>query len=61
MICSEQIRTQMPPDRPNSLSSQSYVDIIAFILQKNEFPPAEKELTGESGVLRQILITTKRP
>src|SRR5258708_7558134 len=35
----DRIRTLMPSDRPNSLSSQSYRDIVAFILQSNKLPP----------------------
>jgi quinoprotein glucose dehydrogenase len=54
-------RTLMPSDRPNSLSSQSYRDIIAFILQSNRFPSGDKELDGDADALRQILITAKRP
>ena len=54
------IRTLMPSDRPNSLSSPSYRDIVAFILQSNKFPPGERELDADPEALRQILITTKR-
>jgi pimeloyl-ACP methyl ester carboxylesterase/cytochrome c553 len=54
------IRTLMPSDRPNSLSSQSYRDIVAFILQSNTLPPGERELDADPDALRQILITTKR-
>ena len=54
------IRTLMPSDRPNSLSSQSYRDIVAFILQSNNLPPGERELDVDPEALRQILITTKR-
>lgn len=54
-------RTLMPSDRPNSLSNESYRDIIAFILQSNRFPAGNKELDAEVEGLRQILITTKQP
>ena len=54
-------RTLTPSDRPNSLSSQSYIDIIAFILESNKFPPGEKELDVGPDALRQILITTRKP
>ncbi len=54
------IRMLMPSDRPNSLSSQSYRDIVTFILQSNRFPPGEKELEADPDALRQILITTRR-
>lgn len=55
----ERIRTLMPSDRPNSLSGQTYRDIVAFILQSNEFPSGGKELDDDADALRQILITPK--
>jgi len=54
-------RTLMPSDRPNSLPAQTYSDIVAFILQSNTFPAGEKEMGTDLDVLRQVLITTKRP
>jgi pimeloyl-ACP methyl ester carboxylesterase len=54
------IRTLMPSDRPNSLSSQSYRDIVAFILQSNKFPAGDRELDVDPEALQQILITAKR-
>ena len=57
----ERIRTLMPSDRPNSLSTQTYRDVVAFILQANKFPPGEKELDADLDALRQIVIATKRP
>ena len=45
----------MPPDRPNSLSAQTYRDILAFILRANSYPPGEKEL--EANHLDYIIIT----
>jgi mono/diheme cytochrome c family protein len=57
----ERIRTLMPANRPNSLSSQSYRDIVAFILQSNKFPPGEKELDSDAEALRQILIAKATP
>ena len=55
------IRTLMPSDRPNSLPAQTYSDIVAFVLQSNTFPAGEEELGADLDVLRQALITTKRP
>jgi S-disulfanyl-L-cysteine oxidoreductase SoxD len=54
-------RTLMPSDRPNSLSGETYRDIVAFLLESNKFPPGEQELDADADALRQILITTKRP
>jgi mono/diheme cytochrome c family protein len=56
-------RTQklMPSDRPNSLSAQSYRDIIAFILQSNRFPAGDQDLDPDLDALRKVRITTKPP
>jgi cytochrome c553 len=57
----ERTRTLMPLDRPNSLSSESYRDIVAFLLQSNKFPAGQDELESDPQALRQIPITMKRP
>jgi quinoprotein glucose dehydrogenase len=54
-------RAIMPPERPGSLSPQGYVDIIAFVLQKNAFPAGGTELGIDRDALQQIRIITKRP
>jgi S-disulfanyl-L-cysteine oxidoreductase SoxD len=58
---SARIQKVMPPDRPGSLTPQTYVDIIAFILQKNAFPSGNVELGIDPETLQQIHITTTRP
>jgi quinoprotein glucose dehydrogenase len=37
----------MPLGRPGSLSRQEYVDILAYVLQKNSYPEGTFELTAE--------------
>ena len=49
------IQQLMPTDRPNSLSAQTYRDILAFILRNNSYPSGDKEL--EADRLDHILIT----
>ena len=49
------IQQLMPPERPNSLSAQTYRDILAFILRNNSYPTGEQEL--EDDRLDHILIT----
>jgi mono/diheme cytochrome c family protein len=44
----ETIRNTMPPGNSNSLGDKTYVDILAFILQFNEFPPGDQELVPET-------------
>jgi len=48
----------MPPERPGSLPAQTYADIIAFVLKKNEFPTGGGELSADSDSLH-ALITVK--
>ena len=57
---SARIQKLMPPERPGSLPAQTYIDIIAFILQKNAFPSGDLELNTDTAA-RAILITPKRP
>jgi S-disulfanyl-L-cysteine oxidoreductase SoxD len=37
----------MPLGRPASLTSQEYVDILAYVLQKNAYPEGTSELTAD--------------
>ena len=50
----ERIQERMPPDRPGTLSAQTYRDIIAFVLRANSYPVGKQEL--EPDHLDQILI-----
>lgn len=38
------MRANMPLGRPGTLSSQQYLDMVAFILEANEFPPGDADL-----------------
>ncbi|MEP7308856.1 MAG: c-type cytochrome [Acidobacteriota bacterium] len=55
----ERIRTLMPSTRPNSLPPRSYLDIVAYILQANQFPAGPIELAPELATLEQIRVTAK--
>ena len=44
----ETIRDTMPRGAPNSMGDKSYIDILAFILQFNDFPPGNQELVPET-------------
>jgi alcohol dehydrogenase (cytochrome c) len=45
------IQTTMPTDRPGALSADTYVNIIAFILQSNGRTPGAQPLTAATSVL----------
>ena len=53
------MRDEMPSDRPGSLSTRSYEDLLAYLLQSNQFPAGEKELKAGAGMLDKISITSK--
>jgi cytochrome c len=53
----ERIQERMPPDRPGTLSAQTYRDIMAFILRANTYPTGAQELGPDH--LDQILIAAK--
>src|SRR5262249_55807962 len=47
----------MPRNEPGSLDAPTYVDIVAYILQQNGFPPGTSEL--KAGELKDIQLTGK--
>ena len=55
----ERTQTRMPSDRPGSLPGATYADILAFIAQKNGYPPGPNELAAEVAALKSIRITAK--
>lgn len=57
----ERTRMLMPSDRPGSLPSATYADIIAFVMSKNGFPAGSTELGTDVASLKQIVIPEKRP
>ena len=50
------IQTLMPTNAPNSLATQSYLDILAYVMKANGFPAGESELVADPAVLDRILI-----
>jgi mono/diheme cytochrome c family protein len=44
----DHIRTRMPANAAGSLNTGTYLEILAYILQVNMFPPGARELTAES-------------
>ena len=46
----------MPQGAPASLTPQGYVDIIAYMLQMNEYPAGDAELPTDSDALKAIIV-----
>jgi mono/diheme cytochrome c family protein len=40
------IKTQMPQSAPGSLPESSYLDVLAYLLDRNDFPAGSRELTA---------------
>ncbi len=53
------IQAGMPPNNPNSLPSESYLDILAYILLVNNFPAGDDKLSTEQGSVDRIFVTAK--
>ena len=50
------IRTSMPVESPGSLTPQATSDIVAFMLQANDYPAGASELASDLTVLETIAI-----
>ena len=46
----------MPQDNPGSLDTAEYVDVIAYMLQRSEFPAGSEELPADLDGLRAVTI-----
>ena len=53
------IRTTMPQGAESSLSPQSYIDVIAYMLHANAYPTGDTELPPEEAMLQQITVDEK--
>jgi len=42
------MKAKMPPDRPGSLTDQSYAELAAFLLDANDYPKGEKALPADT-------------
>ncbi len=57
----DRIRISMPLNSPGSLSRQQIADVVAYILQFNQFPAGKDELPREVLAMKQILFKASRP
>ena len=49
----------MPQASPGSLSPQAYLDVVAYLLQSNDFPSGKQELNDNPAVLKGMTISQK--
>ena len=50
------IQVTMPADQPNTLGNEDVADVIAFLLQMNEYPTGDQELPADQEALEAIAI-----
>lgn len=51
------ISTTMPESNPGSLNRNQYAAVVAFILELNDMPAGDEELSTRASVLRNIVFT----
>ena len=57
----DRIRTTMPLNNPNSLSSPINANILAYIFSVNKFPAGKTELPPQTEVLKGIKFLASKP
>jgi hypothetical protein len=55
------LRTTMPNDEPGKLTTEEYVDVIAYILNLNGYPPGAQSLSYDENELRKVRIDSLPP
>jgi cytochrome c len=55
------LKKTMPKDSPGSLKAETYADIVAYLLQANEFPSGAGELAADPAALERIAIDNTPP
>jgi mono/diheme cytochrome c family protein len=53
----DQIRNTMPLGNARGLDDQTYIDIVAYILQFNGMPSGSQKLEPDTRLLEQIIVT----
>lgn len=52
----DKMKTTMPADSPGKLSNEENIDVLAFVLSSNKFPPGGAELKYDRPLLERIRI-----
>jgi hypothetical protein len=50
------VKRSMPKDKPGSLGTGSYIDVLSYLLQANKFPSGSRELPRTPEQLDNIVI-----
>jgi hypothetical protein len=57
----DKIHKEMLHNRPGTLSPETSVGLLAYVLQFNRFPAGESELARDAAALKQIRYESKEP
>ncbi len=57
----ESIESTMPPEEPETLGDQAYIDVVAFLLGANGYPAGDRELAADSKLLEGIAVERMPP
>jgi mono/diheme cytochrome c family protein len=57
----ERTRGTMPADKPGTLKPEQAADVIAFLLQKGNFPAGQNELPTDAAALKAIKFVSPKP
>ena len=52
----ERIRVSMPEDGPGRLTDEEYTDVVAYLLDANDYPAGDQELPADKTALDMIMI-----
>ena len=52
----ERIKVSMPEDAPGRLTDEEYTDVVAYLLDANDYPAGEEALPADKTVLDTIMI-----
>jgi len=52
------MRDTMPQSEPASLSEETYVDLLAYLLSEIGYPAGDRELSADPAALKEIVITS---
>ena len=57
----DRTRGTMPADKPGTLKAEPTADVIAFLLQKGNFPAGQTELPSDDAALKAITFVSPKP
>lgn len=57
----DQIRNSMPPDNPRTVPRDQVVDLVGYLLSKNQFPAGGRALPDSAERLGDVKVVFKKP